>query len=54
VNHFNANADQTKKTIELVLKQKIKLEDELRPLHEKIKLMDAEIATRNAECVSLG
>lgn len=38
----------------MVLRQKIKLEEEVRPLHEKIRLMDAEIAARSAECISLG
>lgn len=54
VNHFNANAEQTKKTLEMVLRQKIKLEEEVKPLHEKIRLMEVEIAARSAECVSLG
>ena len=48
VNMFNSNADQTKKIIDSIMRQKIRLEEEVKPLHEKIRLME-EKATQDAE-----
>ena len=53
VNTFNSNADHTKKTLEMLLKQKIKLEEDLRPLPEKLKAMEAHIAQKNADCAAI-
>lgn len=37
LNIFNSNADQSRKTVELIMKQKVKLEDEIKPINERLK-----------------
>lgn len=44
---FNSNADQSKKVIDTIMKQKIKLEEEVKPLNERIKKLDADIVEGN-------
>jgi chromosome segregation ATPase len=53
VNLFNANADQSRKTVEMILRQKIKLEDDIKPLNERLRNLDNELAQRNAHCTAL-
>lgn len=43
VNLFNSNAEQSRKVIDVIMKQKIKMEEDIKPLSEKIKQLDADI-----------
>lgn len=37
----------------MILKQKIKLEEDLKPLAERLKAMETEIAQKNADCAAI-
>ena len=53
LNIFNSNAVQSRKTVELIMKQKVKLEDEIKPINERLRAYEQELVRKNEDCLRL-
>lgn len=53
INLFNSNSEQSKKVVEMLLRQKIKLEEEIKPLQERLRRAELDLQDRNERCSRL-